>query len=122
MSRFEFKKNTVTLDFADGLCYEAEPIKTVQIIEKYTKIFKDLEEKAEKAGFDAAIIEKAIEETKKAINEILEDDSADEKILGSKKDSYYDLIDVWVYICNQTTEFNQSKTGKLNRAQRRSKK
>lgn len=81
-----------------------------------------MEEKAEKAGFDAAIIEKAIEETKKAINEILEDGSADEKILGSKKDSYYDLIDVWVYICNQTTEFNRLKTGKLNRAQRRSKK
>lgn len=116
---FKFEKNTIDLEFENGLKFEIAPSKTGDIISKYTKIFEDI-----KAGnTDDKTSEDVCNKVVCAIDEILGDGSC-KKIFGEIKINMDDLIDIWAYICNEYAYFYQRKRQKLygNRQQRRHNK
>lgn len=115
---FEFKNNYVNLDFGNGLTFELEPLKMADKIKTNCDVFQ----KYADGDTKNLSIEGVCNEVIKAIDDILGAGST-KKIFGERKITFFDLLDVWTYICNEQEKFNKSKKLSMgNRQQRRAKK
>lgn len=121
-TKFEFKKNTIELDIA-GNIFEVDPIKAQGEMEACAEQCKKWS-----GTMKGTLSQSAIKEVCDGMGEMLEQllgKGAYSKIFAGSETSFFDIMDVLIYVMNEINDFSDKKWseyGVPNRAQRRASK
>ena len=131
MGGFEFKKNDLNIEIVGNVFHIDYNNDFQNRCLEFSEKCMSLAEEIGKSKNDAEAVKKTCKYCKEAINTLLGDETASEKIFAGRKDNMMDCIDVISYIFDEVDKFKSSQMDKIknfarnrtkNRQQRRHEK
>lgn len=110
---FEFRKNDLDIEIAGNIFPIDYNVDFQNRCLEFSKNTMAMAEEIEKSNNDAEAVDKTCKYCKEAINTLLGDETASEKIFAGRKDKLTDCIDVISYIFNEVENYKNTEVNKI---------